>query len=158
MRRSSTRWAIKAAILICLSTYCGCATSARAPADHGLVNSDDEDSGDEASPPPKQSSLGTVPFRKVDIAISAHWDEVRDCYLKISKPGMADKEGAIDTEITIGKNGKALDARIVNSTLQSPEVEACILDLIRRIDDFPTPDGGDQANASYSFYFSRPAR
>lgn len=154
-RRSAARWTVKAVILLGLLAYCGCATSTRSPAENAV--SDDDDSADEQpQPSPQPPSRGTVPFRKVDTAISAHWDEVRDCYLKIVGPGKPSQEGTIDTEITIGSQGKALDVRIVNSTLKSPEVESCIVDLIRRIDDFPKPDGGVEAVASYSFYFSEP--
>lgn len=155
---SCGKWKLKAALVLGLVACCGCATSARAPADNGLTNSTDDDSTEETQPPSSGPSRGTIPFRKVDTAISAHWDDVRDCYLKITGPGKPEKEGTIDTKITIGKNGKALDVQIVDSTLQSPEVEACILALIRRIDDFPPPDGGDEAIASYSFYFSTPPK
>lgn len=87
--------------------------------------------------------------------IHQHLNEVRFCYEKeLVKNG--DLGGRVMTQFTIAGTGRVLGASVVGSTMNSPPVEHCIADSVRRW-EFPQPAGGGVVVVSYPFLLQRAA-
>jgi TonB family protein len=76
---------------------------------------------------------------QVSKVVNGHNDAIEYCYQKELKRNPTLK-GKLVVRFTINPQGKVSSATIVSSTLNSPELEACILRRIQRWDDFGTVD------------------
>jgi TonB family protein len=80
----------------------------------------------------KKSEIGDV--------VRARLGAFKHCYVSILKHHPAAR-GTVGVEFAIGSDGAVGDARIGRSTLGVPEVDRCVLALVRTL-RFPPPKGG----------------
>lgn len=81
-----------------------------------------------------------------------HLEEIRACYQQglASQPGLS---GKLEVKFVIDKDGAVSSAMTKASTLEAPEVEACINLAFMRF-TFPPPSGGDLVVVAYPFVFT----
>ena len=84
--------------------------------------------------------------------ITRYWAQLKYCYEKelAKDPNLY---GKVTVSFTIGPDGRVAEAEILQSLMNSPGVEACVLKVIRRI-QFPQPKGGGQVIVTYPFVFA----
>lgn len=90
----------------------------------------------------RQGEVTTLAGRdpdQVSKVVNGHNDAIEYCYQKELKRNPTLK-GKLVVRFTINPQGKVSSATIVSSTLNSPELEACILRRIQRWDDFGAVD------------------
>ena len=97
--------------------------------------------------------MGAIDADAVEAALLAHRDEFRLCYEREINAEQPKISGRVGTNFVIGSSGKVGQAGIESSTLGSPNVERCILSVIKRI-QFPIPRGGGVVQVSYPFKFN----
>lgn len=85
--------------------------------------------------------------------INRHMGQFRFCYEQglQSTPGLA---GRVAVRFTIGANGRVSTAGLDNSTMNSDQVENCVVSRMRSL-KFPLPEGGVSVKVSYPFMFRR---
>ncbi|MDZ7261309.1 MAG: TonB family protein [candidate division KSB1 bacterium] len=91
--------------------------------------------------------------KDVSQVIMSHNKAIQDCYRQALKlrPGL---RGKITVRFTVDYEGRVKSAEIIESTLNDPEIETCILQRIRRWNDFGycDPSFGDATYRQvYSF-------
>jgi TonB family protein len=93
-----------------------------------------------------RGSLSKESIRRV---IQRHLNEVRFCYEEAlrRRPELA---GRVQTAFLIAPSGAVQQASIAESSLNSPEVEDCIVRAVRRW-PFPAPEGGGYVTVRYPF-------
>lgn len=96
--------------------------------------------------------MGSIDPDLVEAALLAHKDEFRLCYEREVNAGFPDLQGQIATTFVIGSSGRVTTAGVASSSLKNPNVERCVLDVIRRI-DFPIPRGAGLVQVNKSFRF-----
>ncbi len=97
--------------------------------------------------------MGVIDADAVEAALLAHKDEFRLCYereINAENPNLA---GRVSTSFVIGPSGRVTQAGIESTSLKHPNVERCVLQVIRRI-DFPIPRGAGVVQVRYPFKFS----
>lgn len=75
--------------------------------------------------------------------------QVTGCYLAVPPPR---NEGGFDAVFTIGSEGKVTEANVKNSTLQNPNVEKCVINLLKSI-PFEAPLNKGSAELKFPFSF-----
>lgn len=96
---------------------------------------------------------GGLDLDMVSEVIRRNMGQIRFCYeqgLQMD-PSLA---GRVGVKFTIGANGQVKIADVENTTLNSKQIEDCIL-LRLRSWKFPLPDGGVDVKVSYPFSFKR---
>ncbi|MBU1899078.1 TonB family protein [Myxococcota bacterium] len=95
-----------------------------------------------------RGALDKAVFQRV---IRQHRNEYRYCYERalMKQRGL---NGKITVKFVITANGDVATAQIPHSTLNSAEVEACIVNRVRRW-RFPAPKGGGVVVVNYPFVF-----
>lgn len=83
-----------------------------------------------------------------DAAIAARKSELRACYGKRPVPR---KNGVVRVWYEYDAAGAVTSAKVAESTLKAPTVEACLLSVVRST-KFPASNG--KHAATYSFHFS----
>jgi Ca-activated chloride channel family protein len=98
--------------------------------------------------------LGGLDRSLIDDVIKRNVSRVRYCYEAAlrKEPGLV---GKVRVSFTIAGNGSVSEAGIKESTLGSPDVEACITRVFRAL-TFPAPAGGGSVKVTYPFVFSAP--
>ena len=89
----------------------------------------------------------------IDGVIQRNMGQIRFCY----EQGLqldASLSGRVGVKFVIGANGQIKVADVENTTLNSKQIEDCIL-LRLRSWKFPLPDGGVDVKVSYPFSFKR---
>jgi TonB family protein len=83
--------------------------------------------------------------------VKRHQNEIRFCYeSELSKnPGLA---GKVTVAWTIGASGAVESAQIAESGLSNADVEACIVQRVRRW-NFPEPSGGQEVAITFPWVF-----
>ncbi len=110
-------------------------------------------------PAPEMISIGTpvtspgLSREQIAEVVNDHRLQLRYCY---EKELYVDGElsGRLQTRWLIGPDGGVREAEIVESTLQTESVGACVLERIRRW-RFPEPAGGGVVEVNYPFLFRR---
>lgn len=98
--------------------------------------------------------MGSIDASAVEAALLAHRDEFRNCYeQEINRGGDPSLAGRVGTIFVIGASGAVSSAGIQSSTLKNPNVERCVVGVIKRI-AFPEPAGGGRVQVTYPFKFS----
>ncbi|MFH1018261.1 MAG: AgmX/PglI C-terminal domain-containing protein [Pseudomonadota bacterium] len=94
--------------------------------------------------------MGNIPKEVIGKIIEDHMGAIRYCYQRQLQvqPSL---RGKITTDFVIGLEGRVTSTRVKRSTMGSPPVENCVLDVIRRL-IFPKPGGG-VVEVSYPFSF-----
>lgn len=84
--------------------------------------------------------------------IKRYWAQFKYCYEReLSKdPNLY---GKITITFTIAGNGRVSEAQVIQTTMHNPNVEECVLRVVRRI-RFPQPKGGGQVIVTYPFMFT----
>lgn len=96
--------------------------------------------------------FGKLDPQEVYRVISAHFDQVTDCYERqfdLTCPA----SGSVVVDWKIAASGHAWDAQVIESSIKNSSVESCIL---RQILDWrfpPTKDGGIARVEHYPFHF-----
>ena len=98
------------------------------------------------------SVRGTLDKEIIRRVVRRHLNEVKYCYQQ-ALPRRPTLEGRLVTQFTIAPTGHVLAAFVQSSTLQATEVEACVVNAVRRW-EFPAPDRGGLAMVSYPFTFA----
>ncbi len=96
-----------------------------------------------------QGTLDKAIIRRV---VRRHLNEVKYCYQQ-ALPRRPTLEGRLVTQFTIAPSGQVLAAFIQSSTLRAVEVEACVVNAVKRW-EFPAPNHGGLAMVSYPFSFA----
>jgi hypothetical protein len=104
----------------------------------------------EAAPGPTRvtSGLDKEIVRRV---VRRHYNEIKFCYEK-QLMNTPDLWGRLVSDFTIGGNGKVLSSLIRSSTLNAPEVEACVAQAVSRW-EFPRPENSGVVMVQYPFAF-----
>lgn len=100
-------------------------------------------------------SVGARDIDDVKAVVAAHTPAIEYCYQR-EKKRQPDLKGKIVVRFTILPNGRVKDPIILSSTLNSSNVERCILSRISRWDDFGEIDpslGNASFRQVYSFGF-----
>jgi len=98
--------------------------------------------------------LGALSKEAIQEVILEHVTRIRFCYERELK-ARPNLSGKIVVKFVIAKDGTVSSADIKESTLDLPDMESCVLDVIRQM-AFPEPKGGGIVIVSYPFLF-RPA-
>ncbi|MBW1811051.1 MAG: TonB family protein, partial [Deltaproteobacteria bacterium] len=103
------------------------------------------------SPKKKIKVVGKLSREAIRKVIRKHIKQIQYCYEKelLKKPNLS---GKFVVQFTIGVNGKVSKVKIKSSTLNSPQVEACVARSIKRW-VFPKPKGGS-VKVTYPFIFN----
>jgi serine/threonine protein kinase/outer membrane biosynthesis protein TonB len=93
---------------------------------------------------------GRLAREKIVEVINQHQGDIQGCYERelLSNAGLG---GKVTFEWTVTRRGQVSGARQKSSTLGSPTVSNCILDILRSL-EFPKPKGGS-VTVSYPFMF-----
>ena len=89
----------------------------------------------------------------IDEYVKRRLPMLRSCYDTEVKKGNKGLVGSVSMRFVIGSDGKVSDAKAEDSTLKSPEVEACLATVLKET-HFPQPVGGGVVEVSYPFAFS----
>ena len=94
---------------------------------------------------------GKIDKKSVASTIRRRQDGFQECYVTALKSN-SKLGGKIVVEFTIGGDGKVTEARVVKDGMNSGEVNACVLSLLKRL-RFPTPSDGGEVTISNTFVF-----
>jgi TonB family protein len=97
--------------------------------------------------------MGSIDREEIERRILARKDEFRLCYEREINTGDKELAGRVGTSFVIGSSGQVTQAGITQSSLNNPNAERCILEVLKRI-DFPNPKGGGIVQVSYPFKFA----
>ena len=101
--------------------------------------------------------VGAIDRDAIEAAIRAHRDEFRNCYEREINAGAPSISGKVFTAFVIGASGKASQLSIASSTINSPNVDRCVLSVLGRI-QFPLPAGGVPVTIKYPFNFANASK
>lgn len=90
---------------------------------------------------------------QIQAVIQQNIHDVRFCY----EQGLKDNpqlSGRVTVYFVIGGNGVVKRAQVVSSTLQNAQVEACMIEKLKRW-TFPLPEGGVDVEVTYPFTLRR---
>lgn len=95
--------------------------------------------------------LGALDKSAIQDEIRRHLAQIRHCYQRelTKQPAL---RGKIVVKFVISTDGSVSSAEVKETTLANPDVESCLVDVIRRI-EFPEPRGGGIVIVSYPFVF-----
>ena len=96
--------------------------------------------------------LGALDKSLIDAVIRKNMADVRHCY-QLELPAHPELRGKITVKFVISKEGAVIKAEIKSSTMESPEVESCIVSVFMQM-RYPEPKGGGIVIVSYPFVFS----
>ena len=102
---------------------------------------------------PEAVIVGAVDPSAIEQAIQAHANEFRYCYERELNAGNPGLSGKIFTTFVIGPSGLANQTAIKSSTVKNAMVEKCVLQVIRRITEFPKPAGGASVTVTFPFTY-----
>jgi TonB family protein len=105
--------------------------------------------------PEESVVMGAIDADAVEAAILRRRDEIRHCYereLNSSTTGQI--AGRVGLSFTIGASGRVTQCGVESSSLKNPNIERCIVAVIKRIDDFPSPRGGGVVQVAFPFKFN----
>jgi hypothetical protein len=105
---------------------------------------------------PEAVIVGAVDPAAIEQAIRRHSNEFRYCYERELNAGNPKLSGKIFTTFVIGPSGLANQTAIKSSTVKNAMVEKCVLQVIRRITEFPKPAGGASVTVTYPFTYQTP--
>ncbi len=94
--------------------------------------------------------MGNIPKEVIAKIIEDHMGAIRYCYQRQLQV-QPNLRGKITANFVIGLEGRVTSTQVKKSTMGSPPVEGCVLDVIRRL-IFPKPGGG-VVEVSYPFNF-----
>ncbi|GDX80808.1 inter-alpha-trypsin inhibitor domain-containing protein [Deltaproteobacteria bacterium] len=96
--------------------------------------------------------LGSIDHSLIDAVIKRNLAPIRYCYQRElqKNPALA---GKVQTKFVVAADGSVASAEVRSSTLGSPEAEACLLGVLRRM-AFPAPAGGGIVVVTYPFVFA----
>ena len=101
--------------------------------------------------------VGAIDRDAIEAAIRAHRDEFRYCYEREINAGAPNISGKVFTAFVIGASGKASQLAIASSSINSPSVDRCVLNVLARI-QFPLPAGGVPVTIKYPFNFANASK
>ena len=100
---------------------------------------------------------GSINREGIEAAILEHKDEFTSCYQNELNAGVASIGGKVIPAFSIGPSGRMTSGAIASSTIKNPNVEKCILAVLKRI-QFPLPTGGVTVKVNYPFSFKNPGK
>lgn len=101
--------------------------------------------------------VGAIDRDAIDAAIRAHRNEFNFCYERELNAGNPALAGKIVAAFVIGGSGRASQMAVASSTIKSPRVDACVLQVLSRI-QFPQPAGGVPVTIKYPFAFTNSSK
>lgn len=98
-----------------------------------------------------QNEMGVYETSDVEETMSAHMEEVRDCY---DRAGRARRyvAGKVMLRFLVNGDGRPQDVLVVSTDLGNYDVERCVVDLGRRV-KFPPPNGHKATTFEYPVEF-----
>lgn len=95
---------------------------------------------------------GSLDRAEIQRVMARAMSQFRYCYEKQlgTDPNL---EGKLTSFFTIGGSGDVVSATALQSTLDSPNVDSCVLRILQRL-KFPQPRGGGTVQVTYPFVFS----
>jgi TonB family protein len=104
-----------------------------------------------APEPPPTIGGGTLPRGTVRQVVTNHRTRIRNCYegRLAANPNLA---GKVTVEFTIAATGRVTEAKVTQSTMADPVLDACITNVFKRM-VFPAPHGGGIVKVTYPFTF-----
>lgn len=97
--------------------------------------------------------MGTIDSEAIEAAIRARRDEFTLCYEREMTATNRQLSGRVGTTFVISASGRVSVAGIKSTSLKSPRVEQCVIDVLKRI-TFPIPSGTSSIEVAYSFKFN----
>ncbi|KFE71462.1 adventurous gliding motility protein GltG [Hyalangium minutum] len=97
-----------------------------------------------------EGSLDRELVRKV---IQDNKNQIRSCFERQLNQD-PDLNGKVQTQFTIGPDGRVLEAKVAQSTTGNAELDACVASRVR-LWMFPKPKGGGTVVVSYPFIFKQ---
>jgi TonB family protein len=91
-------------------------------------------------------------YAAIERAVGEYKDEIRFCYERELAPEAEPIRGSVVVAFTVIEDGSVAHAAVSSSTLENANIEACLVNVVRRIDSFPAPKQG-RADWSYPFKF-----
>ena len=105
-------------------------------------------------PEPERGGLSPTEMQDVLLELERRMPTSQRCYQdELTARFDAGFQGAVSVLITLAPAGDVVDARVLTTTLNSPEVETCLIEKIRSF-GFPETEQGGQVRYDYAF---RPA-
>jgi hypothetical protein len=92
-----------------------------------------------ARPPAEQLRGVTRTAEQVSSVIRAHHSAIQDCYKSVLRT-RPDTRGEISIRLWVNPDGEVVDAQIVSSTVNNPELEECVLRKVLQWSDFGFAD------------------
>lgn len=74
-------------------------------------------------------------FKHISKVVSSHKKAIQDCYKQVLK-NQPNLKGRMEVRFDIDPSGKVVSAEITSSTINHPKIERCVLNRIRRWNDF----------------------
>ena len=96
--------------------------------------------------------LGSLKKGEIKSVMMENLGRVRFCYEKALKEN-PDLKGEISVDFVIGRDGRVESAEVGESSLDHPEMEACVLEKVSGF-EFPEPKGEGTVSVTYPFIFS----
>jgi hypothetical protein len=103
------------------------------------------------APSDAASLRGTLSKQVIRDIISSEASKVRACYGSALR-GPPFAIGLVDIKFVIGPDGTVQTIAVERSSLERPDIESCILEVMRAL-QFPPVNGGGTVVATYSFLF-----
>jgi FHA domain len=97
--------------------------------------------------------MGGLDKSVIDEYIKRHMPQIRACYERQLNSAKAGLSGRIATHFEISGSGRVSMAAVSSSTLGEPNVENCLLGVLKHI-VFPEPVGGGTVAVDYPFSFT----
>ena len=99
---------------------------------------------------------GSLDRELVRRVIQDNKGQIRACFESLLNQ-YPDLNGKVQTQFTIGADGKVLEAKVAQSSTGSRELDACVASRVR-LWQFPKPKGGGIVVVSYPFIFKQAGR
>jgi TonB family protein len=104
--------------------------------------------------PEESVVMGAIDADAVEAAILKRKDEIRHCYERELNSNTGQISGRVGLSFVIGASGRVTQCGVESTSLKNPNIERCIVAVIKRIDDFPSPRGGGVVQVAFPFKFN----
>ena len=98
-----------------------------------------------------EEAKGRLPREAIKKVIDEHRAEIRWCYEAVLQDNPK-LEGKVTLRWRIDSDGKVTRVEVTETTLESPAVEGCMVEKVKKW-EFPKPEGGGLVEVNYPWVF-----
>jgi len=143
--------------LVCLGTFvaCGPKPPADGPTGGGPDGSNTTSGGASTNPKTSPDTMplsGTLSNEQIQTAVNGGLQAFDACYTLGADKTTGKLEGTVTIQATVGPNGDVNEAKVKESTVKNPKVDACVADAFKKV-KFPRPEGGSTVMITYPMSF-----